>query len=66
LIRVFKELEIDWSFENEFIGYCVLNSIQKILSNPLILGQNPKILKNFTSLRFLKNLFLKTDQSQYY
>lgn len=66
LIRIFKECEIVSSTENELIGYSALHFIEVILKNKQLLSLNPKILKNFTSLRFIKSLFLKTNQSLYY
>jgi len=36
------------------------------LLNDALLSENPKIFKSLSSLRFINNLFIKTEQSQYY
>ncbi|CAI2384681.1 unnamed protein product [Moneuplotes crassus] len=66
LIRIFKELEIGGETDDELTAYTVLHFIEAILKNNLLLRANPKIFKNFSSLRFINSLFVKTDQSQYY
>ena len=66
LIRVFKEHEIDWNQENEIISYVSLHFIETIIKNKALMSLNPKILKCFTSIRFIKWLFLKTGQSLYF
>ena len=66
LIRVFKQAEIVGGIENEMIGFSTLHFLENILSNQTIINGNPKILKQLTNIRFVKSLFLKTGQSQFY
>lgn len=66
LIRAYKQVEIEGGFENYLTGFSILHFIETILKNKALIKANPKVLKNFTSLRFVKNLFLKTNQPQYY
>jgi len=66
LIRIYKQAEIEGGSENEIIAYSTLHFIENIIKNDVILKENPKIIKQLTSVRFIKNLFLKSGQAQYY
>lgn len=57
LIRIYKEAEIEGGVDNEIIGFSTLHFIEVIVKNNAILSENPKFLKQLTSLRFVKNLF---------
>ena len=66
LIRIYKVAEIEGGVDNEIIGYTILDFIEEIVRNDAILTANAKVIKQFTSLRFMRNLYGKQGQSQYY
>jgi hypothetical protein len=66
LVRVAKECEVDWDFERELSGYWVLEVVEKVVGNQELVRENSKISKIFGSMGFVKSLFLKVGQSQFY